>query len=115
MLRTKTILAALALPLVASCTNPEKLHWFRNLAPEESFGFVPREACTPEESPVELTGLDYSLQMMAAVNNVLGHRVANPCSPFVGTAALGVKQQQAGSEAASLEVPHIARGGLIYR
>ncbi len=105
------VAAAMSPP--ASCTNQEKLHWFRNLSSEDAFGFVPRGACTPEEPPVELTGLDYSVQMMAAVNNLLGHRVANPCNPFVGLAA--ISQKKGANDDKDQAVPEIARGGLIYR
>ena len=105
------VAAAISPP--ASCTNQEKLHWFRNLSSEEAFGFVPRDACMPKEPPVELTRLGYSIQMMAAVNNLLGHRVANPCSPFVGLSTMaGMEGTKNDKDQA---VPEIARGSLIYR
>jgi hypothetical protein len=64
-----------------SCTDKQKLYWFRNLGSGTAFGAVAKDTCEPDPDP-RPASLDFSLQLAAAVqalgpsfNNV------NPCTP----------------------------------
>ena len=64
-----------------SCTDAQKLFWFRDVKGSAPFGLVDRNTCEPMSSTQPLAALDYSLQMAVAVENVLRYKNVNPCSP----------------------------------
>jgi hypothetical protein len=76
-------------PLVPpkTCTDAEKMIWFRNLAGSEAFQRLPQGACTLSPATPPPTALDYSLQVSVAFNSQSTPGNVNPCLPPAKIAA----------------------------
>lgn len=64
----------------ATCSEPQALHWFRNIPGTRPFGGVTQSNCTPVATPAGFVSLDYSLQQSVAFQNIRNGAFHNTCA-----------------------------------
>ncbi len=68
-------------PSGACDTNPEKLHWFRDLKTTQSFGAIDSATCNLAPPPAGVVPLGTSLQIQVALHQQVDLHNNNPCQP----------------------------------
>jgi hypothetical protein len=75
-----------------TCTDAQKLQWFRNLHGNVAFGAVDATSCQPTAASGSVVALDYSLQQSVALNAIALGQFVNPCTP-AGTRGMVLRGQ----------------------